>query len=143
MQQLYVIKPVGKSGKKFKIDFYFTTQSARLVVELESKNTIAVTSDTDGYHWLGFWLSQSPNAVELLDANYEDRHKIINEKFAKFGMVYEEQDKELAYMQLSDDFNERHLEILAKIALPAFANRENFFDDFASIRGGNKNEQES
>lgn len=118
-------------GSEYSIDFSFKQQKANVTIEVwdEEPGKVHLTSNTDGYHWLQFFLCQEPNAKELLSLPFKDEISLCKKLFSQQGMLYEQEDKETAWITINRPLNEDVVRSIADIIEPRFANRERFFPD--------------
>lgn len=110
------------------IYFKFEKQIADVSIQIcnDDLKNVRLYSNTDGYHWLQFFLSQEPNAKEMVEHGYNDRD-ICKKLFSTIGISYEQEDKESAWLNLNNDIDENIVKQIAEIIEPRFANRERFF----------------
>ena len=115
---------------EYLIHFTFLKQKAKLTVQLDADdpNKCRIVSDTDGYHWLQFFLSQIPKTDKMIEWNYSDQVARCKAAFIPFGIDYEQEDKESAFLTYTKPINEEFVKIVADIIEPRFANRERFFE---------------
>jgi hypothetical protein len=117
------------------ISFSFDKQAATvevsfyLVPEYGPYNA-RISSETDGYHWLQFWLSQPVETNSLVELDFNDQIAVCKSLFAQFGINYKQEDKESALLRYANDLTDAEVsDIVARIIYPRFANRERFFND--------------
>ena len=131
---------------EYQINFTFKKQKCTVTITAyinDNPYIVNLDSDTDGYHWLHFFLSQDPDCTKLNeDLSYRETTEIINEVFMQEGMSYKQVDKECAEITLRNPFKESDVDIIAKIIEPRFAVRERFFkndEEESNIKEKKKN----
>ena len=121
---------IKKVNEDFEIIFKFQTQEATISIEVENKNCLQITSNTDGYHWFQYWLAQEPNCINLVDdLSIDLETEKVRLLFLAYNMIYEPMDKEIITLYLKEDFNDKTLQTLIDIIEPRFANRERYFNN--------------
>lgn len=116
---------------EYSIDFTFQKQKANVTIELwsdEPSNKCRLKSNTDGYHWLQFFLCQEPNTPKMLELDFKSEVSRCQAAFAPFGISYEQEDKETAWLTYTKPIDEAFVKIVADVIEPRFANRERFFE---------------
>lgn len=116
---------------EYSIDFTFQKQKANVTVEIYSEhpNRVHLSSNTDGYHWLQFFLCQEPNTPKLLELDFKSEVARCQAAFAPFNIQYEQEDKETAWLTYSLTYDEAEIvKIIADVIELRFANRERFFE---------------
>jgi hypothetical protein len=121
---MYTIKKLSRNDvdfnesdiEKYNIVFQFEKSRAEVEITLKapsqkifprSNNGIMfyVLSQTDGYHWLNFWLAQEPNAVKLI-CQERDEMKVIRVRYNGIRFPWEFQgNDERAYKLRDLDLN--------------------------------------
>ena len=115
----------------YHIDFTFQKQKSNVTVEIYkgNPNFVRLESNTDGYHWLQFFLSQDINTKKLLELDFKSQIERCQALFAPFSIKYEQECKESAWLTYSLTYDEAEIiKIIAEVIEPRFANRERFFE---------------
>lgn len=117
----------------YHIHYTFVLQTAKVDIEIwpHHPNAVRVESQTDGYHWLQFFLCQEPNAAHIIEnLSYDEQIKLCELVFAPHGMIYTQEDKESAFIEYPKELSESEaVEIIAKEIGLRFANRERFYKE--------------
>lgn len=115
---------------EYSIDFQFQRQKANVTLEIwdEYPDKVRLNSNTDGYHWLQYFLSQKPRAEELVDMSYNDSVAKIQRLFTSINVGYEQEGKDTAWLTLDREMDEDLAKDIAQLIEPRFANRERFFE---------------
>jgi hypothetical protein len=115
---------------EYSIDFQFQRQRANVTLEIwnNESNKVRLSSNTDGYHWLQFFLSQKPLAEELVEMPYDTSVAECQSLFASINVGYEQEGKDTAWLSLDREMDEDLAKEIAKLIEPRFANRERFFE---------------
>ncbi len=122
---------IQKSLDIYHLVFHFKNSIAIVTVENIGGNRLLLKSETDGYHFFTFWLSQDPNidAVvfeqELLEN--EELKSINSEKVRRLwqskNLIFTPKNEESFYINYGygRDFGESLMKMFAKIIEPRFA----------------------
>jgi hypothetical protein len=116
---------------EYSIDFSFKKQKANVTIEIYPDEPIGkcrLSSNTDGYHWLQFFLSQEPETEKLLEESFDIQVKKCVNIFGRNLIKYEQEDKDSAWLTYDKEINEDFVKTVAIIIEPRFANRERFFE---------------
>lgn len=113
---------------EYSIDFIFQKQTANVTIQLHDDLGPRLCSNTDGYHWLQFFLSQKPGSSSMEELPFHFQVWRCQEAFAPFGIGYEQEDKETAWLNYNKPLDEEFVKLVAEVIEPRFANRERFFD---------------
>lgn len=127
----------------YHINFKFSKQSAnldaiRLDIEKHDTNAesdisdprkLRVHSKTDGYHWLRFWMAQSPGATRLIEIHYEVLNTRVTQSLYAHGFNFQQEGKDTCFLEDSKNIDLESIDRLARFLDPRFALREKFFPD--------------
>lgn len=115
---------------EYTIDFQFKKQSANVSIEIwdDEPNEVRLKSNTDGYHWLQYFLCQEPNTEKLLELSYDDEIARCKKAFAAIDIFYEQEGKDTAWLTINSIVDENLINQIASVIEPRFANRERFFE---------------
>lgn len=116
---------------EYDIDFTFEKQICNVTIEVNSdnQNKARLSSNTDGYHWLQFFLCQEPNCVKMLELSFADEVARCEQTFNEKNIIYEQEGKNTAWLHYLGFIDETFVKLVAEIIEPRFANRERFFND--------------
>jgi hypothetical protein len=130
---------------EYHIDFTFQKQNCNVTIECYNDNDtqtywatrsthimpnrVRLKSNTDGYHWLQFFLCQEPNCSELRELNFDEEVARCQEAFGEKNIGYEQEGKETAWLTYDGIIDETFIKLVAEIIDPRFANRERFFPE--------------
>jgi len=94
-------------------------------------NRLSVHSCTDGYHWLQYWMAQTPDTTQLVELPHDQEVQKIRGDLRAHGFDYEPEDKETCYVTSTKPSEDKgDLETiatrLADFIAPRFALRERF-----------------
>ncbi len=113
----------------YTINFVFEKQAAEVLIQIDDTDpcTVRLVSNTDGYHWLHYFLSQEDNAAILRDFSFDEGKTICKQLFKSLDIEFVPEDKESAWLNLRTPITQNVVEAIAKLIEPKFANRERFF----------------
>ena len=116
------------------INYTFETQTAEVelqiwpITEARGNKNIRLESNTDGYHWLQFFLSQKDNAIQMEELDYTDQIHNCIKLFQSINVGYFQEDKESAWLMINKPVDMELVTDIAELIERKFANRERFFD---------------
>lgn len=113
----------------YRVDFTFNRAACVVTIEQIEPHVIYLDSETDGYHWLQYWMSQDCYTDVLKDWPFTTQIMIINAEFKYLGMYWKQEDKETAYITADRPFDIYDLNQVAIILDRQFAIRERFFPE--------------
>jgi hypothetical protein len=116
-----------EGNQTYRIDFTFKHSSCVVTIEQIEPSVIRIISETDGYHWLQYWMSQDCYTPVLKDWPFTTQIMIINAEFKYLGMYWKQEDKETAFISADREFDIYDLNQVAIILDRQFAIRERFF----------------
>lgn len=117
-------------SSKYSIEFFFEKQGAVVSLEIyeEHPKRIRLKSETDGYHWLQFFLCQEPGTLKLEELEFSEEILRCKNIFKEIGIEYQQEGKYTAFLTLERELDLELVNLITEIIEHRFANRERFFD---------------
>lgn len=114
---------------EWNIRMNFKKSFSELTVSKQPDGTYRLVSNTDGYHWLHYFLSNEPGTANMVAFSHHLEADIIGKAFSQLNVRYEIEDKESAFLIPVDLKDEDLVKAVAEFIYPRFENRERFFND--------------